>query len=167
MGALYSNRRILLREPLFIFIPVTYLALQSTLCQASCQLKVCSELAFDPHRKYDTQAGKDAPRLNRFLKVRKQEFNIELLFKALADPTRLRLIHLLGDHEICVCSFVETLKTNQPKVSRHLAYLRRAGLVASRREGKWAHYRLVEPTDPQAAKIVRNVREWLASSLAD
>jgi ArsR family transcriptional regulator, arsenate/arsenite/antimonite-responsive transcriptional repressor len=95
--------------------------------------------------------------------MRNQEFNIELLFKALADPTRLRLIRLLGtDHEVCVCSFVEALKTNQPKVSRHLAYLRRAGLVATRRDGKWIHYRLVEPSDPCAAKIVREVREWLA-----
>ena len=93
-----------------------------------------------------------------------QEFNIELLFKALADPTRLRLIHLLGDGEVCVCSCVETLKTNQPKVSRHLAYLRRAGLVASRRDGKWIHYRLVEPSDPCAAKIFHEVRHWLSGS---
>src|SRR5687767_11336270 len=93
-----------------------------------------------------------------------QKFNIELLFKALADPTRLRLIHLLGDGEICVCSFVKTLKTNQPKVSRHLAYLRRAGLVATRRDGRWTHYRLVEPSDPQAAKIFRELRYWLASN---
>src|SRR5688572_23143229 len=63
-----------------------------------------------------------------------QKFNIELLFKALADPTRLRLINLLGDEEVCVCSCVERLKTSQPKVSRHLAYLRRAGLVTTRRE---------------------------------
>ena len=96
-----------------------------------------------------------------------RDFNIELLFKALADPTRLRLIQLLGDEEVCVCSFVETLKTNQPKVSRHLAYLRRAGLVTTRREGKWIHYRLVEPSDPCAAKIVREVREWLANSAAN
>jgi ArsR family transcriptional regulator len=96
--------------------------------------------------------------------VRNQEFNIELLFKALADRTRLRLIHLLGDGEVCVCSFVETLNTNQPKISRHLAYLRRAGLVATRREGKWMHYRLVEPSDPQAAKIFRDLREWLAAN---
>lgn len=93
-----------------------------------------------------------------------KEFNIELLFKALADPTRLRLIHLLGDGEVCVCSFVETLKTNQPKVSRHLAYLRRAGLVAGRRDGKWTHYRLVEPSDPCAARIFREVREWSAAN---
>jgi ArsR family transcriptional regulator, arsenate/arsenite/antimonite-responsive transcriptional repressor len=96
-----------------------------------------------------------------------QEFNIELLFRALADPTRLRLIHLMGDEEVCVCSFVETLKTNQPKVSRHLAYLRRAGLVTTRRDGKWIHYRLVEPSDPCAAKIFREVRAWLANSDAD
>jgi ArsR family transcriptional regulator len=94
--------------------------------------------------------------------LRDQDFNIELLFKALADPTRLRLINLLGDGEVCVCAFVETLKTNQPKISRHLAYLRRAGLVAARRDGKWSHYRLVEPADPQAAKIFRELRDWLS-----
>jgi ArsR family transcriptional regulator len=95
--------------------------------------------------------------------VSDQQFNIELLFKALADPTRLRLIKLLGDDEVCVCDCVETLKTNQPKISRHLAYLKRAGLVTARRHGKWSHYRLVEPSDPSAAKIVRDLREWLAN----
>ena len=99
--------------------------------------------------------------------MRKKKFSIELLFKALADPTRLRLINLLGDEEVCVCSCVERLKTSQPKVSRHLAYLRRAGLVTTRREGKWIHYRLVEPSDPCASKIVREVRDWLANSDAD
>ena len=93
---------------------------------------------------------------------RDTDFNIELLFKALADPTRLRLIKLLGDDEVCVCDCVESLKTNQPKVSRHLAYLKRAGLVTARRDGKWSHYRLVEPSDPCASKIFREVREWLA-----
>jgi ArsR family transcriptional regulator, arsenate/arsenite/antimonite-responsive transcriptional repressor len=91
-----------------------------------------------------------------------EKFNIELLFKALADPTRLRLIKLLNDEEVCVCDCVETLKTNQSKISRHLAYLKRAGLVTARRDGKWSHYRLIEPSDPSAAKIVRDVREWLA-----
>ena len=95
------------------------------------------------------------------------DFNIELLFKALADPTRLRLIRLLGDDEVCVCDCVETLETNQPKVSRHLAYLKRAGLVTARRDGKWSHYRLVEPSDPCASKIFREVRQWLATSNAD
>lgn len=94
--------------------------------------------------------------------MRKKEFNIETLFKALADPTRLRLIHLLGDEEVCVCLCVEVLGTNQPKISRHLAYLRRAGLVAGRRDGKWTHYRLVQPADVHAAKILSELRDSLA-----
>jgi len=93
-----------------------------------------------------------------------KEYSIELLFKALADRTRLRVINLIGDDEVCVCFFVEVLNTNQPKISRHLAYLRRAGLVSTRREGKWMHYRLVEPPDAHAAKIFREVRSWLANS---
>ena len=95
-----------------------------------------------------------------------KEYDIELLFKALADPTRLRLINLIGEEEVCVCFFVEVLKTNQPKISRHLAYLRRAGLVSTRREGKWMHYRVVEPPDPHAARIFREVRTWLANDAA-
>ncbi|PWT89327.1 MAG: ArsR family transcriptional regulator [Blastocatellia bacterium] len=93
-----------------------------------------------------------------------KEYGIELFFKALADRTRLRVIHLMGDDEVCVCFFVEVLKTNQPKISRHLAYLRRAGLVSARREGKWMHYRLVEPPDQQAANIFREVRDLLAQN---
>jgi ArsR family transcriptional regulator len=88
---------------------------------------------------------------------------IELLFRALADQTRLRLLSLMGDDEICVCFLVEALKTNQPKISRHLAYLRRAGVVAARREGKWMHYRIITPTDQHAARIFHEVRTWLAS----
>jgi ArsR family transcriptional regulator len=88
--------------------------------------------------------------------------DLETLFKALADRTRLRLIQLLGDDELCVCSCVEVLKTNQPKVSRHLAYLRRAGLVSARRDGKWTYYRLVKPEDPHAAKIVDEIRSAAA-----
>src|SRR5258705_4287620 len=93
-----------------------------------------------------------------------KNYSLELLFKALADRTRLRVIHLIGDDEVCVCFFVEVLKTNQPKISRHLAYLRRAGLVSARRDGKWMHYRLVKPPDIHAAKIFREVRESLANS---
>jgi ArsR family transcriptional regulator len=92
-----------------------------------------------------------------------KEYSIELLFKALADGTRLRLISLMGEDEVCVCFFVEVLKTNQPKISRHLAYLRRAGVVSARREGKWMHYRIIEPPDPHAARIFREVRKWLAN----
>lgn len=92
----------------------------------------------------------------------KRSFDDELLFfRALADRTRLRLINLMGDDEVCVCFFVAVLNTNQPKISRHLAYLRRAGVVSARREGKWMHYRLVEPTDPHAARIFKEVRAWL------
>src|SRR5688572_20942577 len=93
---------------------------------------------------------------------KKKEFDRELFFKALADPTRLRIINLLADQEVCVCFFVEILKTNQPKISRHLAYLRRAGIVAARREGIWMHYRISTPTDENAAKVLIDVREWLA-----
>jgi ArsR family transcriptional regulator, arsenate/arsenite/antimonite-responsive transcriptional repressor len=94
------------------------------------------------------------------MKVNKH-YSMELLFKALADRTRLRLLNLIGEDEICVCFFVEVLDTNQPKISRHLAYLRKAGVVAARREGKWIHYRVVEPPDEHAASIFREVRNWL------
>src|SRR6059036_3539112 len=92
----------------------------------------------------------------------KKKYDIETLFKALADRTRLRLISLMSDSEVCVCFFVAILKTSQPKISRHLAYLRRAGIVAARREGKWMHYRLVDPPDEDAARIFREVRAALA-----
>jgi ArsR family transcriptional regulator, arsenate/arsenite/antimonite-responsive transcriptional repressor len=80
--------------------------------------------------------------------------SLDVLFRALADSTRLRLLNLIADREICVCYFVEILNISQPKVSRHLAYLRRAGIVASRREGKWMHYRLMTPKDQAAASIL-------------
>ena len=89
-------------------------------------------------------------------------FDKELLFSALADRTRLRLLNLMGDDEVCVCFFVEILKTNQPKISRHLAYLRRAGVVAARRQGTWMHYRIIEPSDADAARVLKDVRQWLS-----
>jgi ArsR family transcriptional regulator len=91
----------------------------------------------------------------------KKNYNLEFLFKALADRTRLRLISLIGDTEVCVCFFVVILKISQPKISRHLAYLRRAGIVSARREGKWMHYRLADPPDEHAARIFREVRASL------
>src|SRR5215211_6171900 len=90
-------------------------------------------------------------------------FDKELFFRALADRTRLRLLNLLRTEEVCVCFFVETLKTNQPKISRHLAYLRRAGIVDVRREGQWMHYRIVEPDDADAARVLKDVMSWLAN----
>ncbi|HEY0350096.1 MAG TPA: metalloregulator ArsR/SmtB family transcription factor [Pyrinomonadaceae bacterium] len=91
----------------------------------------------------------------------KSKYNLETLFSALADRTRLRLINLIGDSEVCVCFLVEILKTSQPKISRHLAYLRQARVVVARREGKWMHYRLSEPPDEHAADIFREVRASL------
>ena len=76
------------------------------------------------------------------------------LFAALADRTRLRLLNLMNGREVCVCYFVEILRQSQPKISRHLAYLRRAGIVSARREGKWMHYRIERPVDPGALAIL-------------
>lgn len=87
----------------------------------------------------------------------KNGFKLDQIFAALADRTRLRLLNLMRGGEVCVCFFAETLGTNNPKISRHLAYLRRAGLVHSRREGKWVHYSLQKPENEQAAEIVSSV----------
>src|ERR1035437_7179452 len=87
-------------------------------------------------------------------------FNIERFFQALGDNTRLRLLNLMGEQEICVCYFVEILEQGQPKISRHLAYLRRAGIVEARRDGKWMHYRIVMPPNIGAARTLR--RCWAA-----
>jgi len=81
-------------------------------------------------------------------------FDAVRLFAALADPTRLRLLNLMNGREVCVCYFVAILKQGQPKISRHLAYLRRAGIVSARRDGKWMHYRIVRPGDASAAAIL-------------
>jgi len=68
--------------------------------------------------------------------------DLSLFFAALADENRLRLLHLMKAGEMCVCHFQGVLQTNQPKISRHLSYLKKAGLVEARRDGKWMHYRL-------------------------
>lgn len=80
--------------------------------------------------------------------------NLAPLFAALADPIRLRLLNLIAGSEVCVCYLVEVLRQSQPKISRHLAYLRKAGVVSARRDGKWIHYQLVRPTDPAEASIL-------------
>ena len=95
----------------------------------------------------------------------KHSFNIELLFRALADKTRLRIINLIGQDELCVCFFVEVLQVKQSRISRHLAYLRKAGLVDARRQGKWMHYRIKELTDSDASRILNEVRIYLARDL--
>lgn len=88
---------------------------------------------------------------------------MEILFTALADKTRLRLLNLMREGEVCVCFFVEVLGESQPKISRHLAFLRNAGLVETRRDGKWIHYKIIEPESTDAAKILRDTLGWLDS----
>ncbi len=85
------------------------------------------------------------------------------LFAALADTTRLRLLNLMAGREVCVCYFVEILRQGQPKISRHLAYLRNAGIVAARREGKWMHYSICPPADAAAASVLNAVLASLSN----
>ena len=82
---------------------------------------------------------------------------LETQLKALADGTRLRILGLLAGGEVCVCHIHESLKIPQPKASRHLAYLRRAGVVTTRREGLWIYYALAPATDPLVATIQQAV----------
>jgi len=82
----------------------------------------------------------------------------DALFKAFADETRLRILHLLLGGELCVCHLTEALEISQPKVSRHLAYLRRVGLIEARQEGLWRHYRI--------AKSKRALHKKLLSCIA-
>jgi ArsR family transcriptional regulator, arsenate/arsenite/antimonite-responsive transcriptional repressor len=84
--------------------------------------------------------------------------DLALFYAALSDENRLRLLSLIKHREICVCYLQEVLKTNQPKISRHLAYLRKAGLVEARRDGKWTHYRL--------KKLDRDLEKILSQTLA-
>jgi ArsR family transcriptional regulator len=95
--------------------------------------------------------------------ARPTTFDLPRLFAALADRTRLRLLNLMNGREVCVCYFVEILKQSQPKISRHLAYLRNAGIVSARREGKWMHYSIERPTDPAAAGILDATLESFAT----
>jgi ArsR family transcriptional regulator len=87
---------------------------------------------------------------------------MERLFRALADDTRLRILGLLLTGEVCVCHIHESLRIPQPKASRHLAYLRKTGLVETRRDGTWVHYRMAMLPDP----IVRAVNDAVLHALA-
>jgi ArsR family transcriptional regulator, arsenate/arsenite/antimonite-responsive transcriptional repressor len=95
-----------------------------------------------------------------------KSYDLALLFAALSDRTRLRLLNLMDGREVCVCYFVEILGQSQPKISRHLAYLRRAGVVAARREGKWMHYKIVAPRHAGAAKLLRETLSVLRAEKA-
>ncbi len=81
------------------------------------------------------------------------------LFKGLADPTRLRIVVLLLEKELCVCDILDVLRLPQSTVSRHLAKLKTSGLVMDRREGKWVHYRLDE------SSIVKDLRKIMREHL--
>lgn len=89
--------------------------------------------------------------------------HMERFYMALADKTRLRLLNLMRKNEVCVCFFTEVLGDSQPKISRHLAYLRNAGLVEARRDGKWMHYRIVWPTDTGGRETLESALDWLAN----
>src|SRR5438045_4830166 len=86
---------------------------------------------------------------------------MEGFFKALGDATRLRILGLLLTGEVCVCHIHESLRIPQPKASRHLAYLRRAGLVETRREGLWVYYRLARSSDPVLSTLEQAVSHAL------
>src|SRR5215831_6478178 len=91
----------------------------------------------------------------------KQLSTMENVFQALGDATRLRILGLLMAGEVCVCHIHESLGISQPKASRHLAYLRRAGIVQTRREGLWVYYRLAESND----LLLRTIRDVVAHAL--
>ena len=74
--------------------------------------------------------------------------NVNLMFRAFSDRTRLRILHLLLNGELCVCDIVIVIRVPQPTASRHLAYLLRAGLLKKRKQGLWAYYRLATATSP-------------------
>lgn len=88
---------------------------------------------------------------------------MENLFLALADKTRLRILNLIGDGEVCVFFFTETLREPQSKISRHLAYLRRAGIVETTRRGKWIYYRLLQPDDEPASRVLNEIQTWMTT----
>ena len=91
--------------------------------------------------------AKPAPRLRHL-------DTLTTVFGALADATRLRILSLLKDGEVCVCHLHGSLGVPQPTASRHLAYLRRTGLVTARREGIWMHYSLAPQSDPVVASVI-------------
>ena len=79
---------------------------------------------------------------------------VDLLFRAFSDRTRLRILHLLRGGELCVCDLVRVIGAPQPKVSRHLAYLRKSGLVTARKDGLWAYYALAPARTPFHKKLL-------------
>ena len=89
---------------------------------------------------------------------------LDLVFSALADDTRRRILGLLASGEVCVCHIHEALDIPQPTASRHLAHLRKSGLVATRRDGLWVHYRLAEIEDPAISGVLRSALAALSAN---
>ena len=87
--------------------------------------------------------------------------NTANLFLALGDPTRLRLLNLLRENEVCVSSFTDILRHSQPLISRHLAYLRSAGIVEARRDGKWMHYSISSDLDDDTRRLLIELFKWM------
>ena len=84
------------------------------------------------------------------------------LFRALSDGTRLRIVKLLENGELCVCHLMEILEMSQSRISRHMGLLKNAGLVNDRREGRWVHYSLNEETHkPGRAELIRLLQGWI------
>jgi ArsR family transcriptional regulator len=88
--------------------------------------------------------------------------DLDALFKGFADPTRIRILNVLAAGELCVCDLVDILRLPQPAVSRHLAYLRRMGLVIAARKGKFAHYRLARPENAVHGHLIDCARSCFA-----
>jgi len=86
--------------------------------------------------------------------------------KALSDPTRLRIVRILGHGELCVCDVMAALDLPQSRVSRHLSYLDNSGWVSGTRRGKWVYYCLAEPADPVQARVLTALRETLTDLAA-
>lgn len=89
--------------------------------------------------------------------------HVDVMFRAFSDRTRLRILHLLCSGERCVCELVDVLGVPQPTASRHLSYLRRAGLVVARKDGLWSYYRLA----PAANTFHEKLLECLATCFQD
>lgn len=86
--------------------------------------------------------------------TRSKTSSVDTVFRAFSDKTRLRILHMLGGGEVCVCDLVSVLNVPQPKVSRHLRYLRHAGLVQARKDGLWSYYKLAAAKSAFHSKLL-------------
>jgi len=111
----------------------------------------------------DTRLCRNYICLDAYMKTMATTVSVDKMFRAFSDRTRLRILNLLRGGEICVCDIVAVLDAPQPLVSRHLAYLRRAGLVRARKEGLWMHYRLA----PAGSEFHKSLLNCLACCFTD